>query len=136
MIDEKDKNFIPKSGNDINIDPIQFLTDDEIDSILRKAKNVNIPGSFYQKAKIESEIRHRKKIESSLKTPNISIGILNRSENFDIGIPDDEKNALARKNRFNRIKIRWWEKTWVQILFLIGAIASIIAIVLSLYPKN
>jgi hypothetical protein len=77
---------------------VEHLTDDEIDEILRQAQNVNVPGSKYQKAKIESDIRHRKKIEHSLQ----------QSEN-------------QKPNR-------WWEKTWIQLLFVLGAVAGIVGL--------
>jgi len=77
---------------------------------LRKAENVDVPGSRYQRAKIESEIRHRKKVEGSLNEPRLSIGILNRGKNnrfinntfegLGIGIQDEGENTLAQGNKF------------------------------------
>jgi len=92
---------------------MENLADDEIDAILRKAENVDVPGSRYQRAKIESDIRHRKKIENSFQKPKVSIGILNRGENtklinntfegLDVGIQDEGRNTLAAGNKFTNL---------------------------------
>jgi hypothetical protein len=89
---------------------VEELSDDQIDDILRKGENANIPGSRYRKAKTESEIRHRKKIENSLKEPRVSVGILNQGKNnrfinntfegLDVGIQDEGENTVARGNQF------------------------------------
>lgn len=91
-------------------DSVEELSDDEIDAILRRGENANISGSRYQRAKTESEIRHRKKIEDSLKEPKVSVGILNRGknnkfinntfQNLDVGIQDEGENTLAVGNQF------------------------------------
>lgn len=36
-------------------------TDDELEAIIRRAENTNIPGSLFQRAKIELELRDRKR---------------------------------------------------------------------------
>jgi len=61
-------------------------------------------------------------------------------------ISTSESRAREEKNRkiensfklpevFEEKKIKWWEKTWVQFLFVLGAIASIIAIIFYLVEK-
>ena len=127
-------------------DSVENLTDDEIDVILRKAENVNVPGSRYQKVKVESEIRHRKKIEESLKKPKVSIGILNRGKNnkfinntfkdFGVGIQDEGENTLAVGNKFTNFgknvekfytKHPWWSALIIgSILMVLGYLLELV----------
>ena len=124
---------------------VENLTDDEIDAILRKVENVNVSSSRYQKAKIESEIRHRKKIENSFQKPKVSIGILNRGKNnkfinntfdgLDVGIQDEGENTLAVGNRFTNfskdVKKFYIEHPWWFAL-ITGGILIIIGYILKL----
>lgn len=66
-------------------------SDEELEAIIRRAENTNVPGSLFQRAKIELELRDRRQ-----------------------GKPKLDK---------------WWEKTWVQIIMFIGAIAGIIGLI-------
>ncbi|MDP1760268.1 MAG: hypothetical protein Q8L01_02350 [Candidatus Woesebacteria bacterium] len=119
-------------------DPMENLTDDELDTIQRKAENTHITGSRYQKAKIESEIRHRKKMEKLTQEPKISIGILNRGKNnkfinntfegLDVGIQDEGESTLAVGNKFTNFgknvekfhaKHPWWFALITGGIFLI-----------------
>ena len=45
-------------------DDLANLTDDELEVIVRRAENTNIPGSLFQRAKIELELRDRKRQSS------------------------------------------------------------------------
>ena len=78
-------------GNELN--DLVNKSDEELEVIIRRAENTNIPGSLFQRADNELKLRDRrsKKIESR--------------------------------------KDRWWEKTWVQIIMFIGAIAGIIGLI-------
>lgn len=42
-------------------DDLVNKTDDELETIVRRAENTNIPGSLFQRAKIELELRDRKR---------------------------------------------------------------------------
>ena len=42
-------------------DDLVNKTDDELEAIVRRAENTNIPGSLFQRAKIELELRDRKR---------------------------------------------------------------------------
>ena len=66
-------------------------SDEELEAIIRRAENTNIPGSLFQRAKTELELRDRKQQKPKLD--------------------------------------KWWEKTWVQIIMLIGAVAGIVGLV-------
>ena len=73
---------------------------------------------------------------------NKTIGILNKGKDnkfinneftgLDIGIQDEGENTLAVDNKFDSHAnhIKWWEKTWVQIIFLLGAVAGIVGLIL------
>ena len=45
-------------------DDLVNKTDDELEVIMRRAENTNIPGSLFQRAKIELELRNQKKEDS------------------------------------------------------------------------
>lgn len=45
-------------------DDLASKTDDELEEIVRRAENTNIPGSLFQRAKIELELRDRKEKSS------------------------------------------------------------------------
>ncbi|MEX2411924.1 MAG: hypothetical protein WD607_11265 [Candidatus Paceibacterota bacterium] len=76
----------------------------------------------------------------SNKKKNKKIGILNKGksnkfinnifENFDVGIQDEGEDTFAKGNKFkeknNKIENKWWEKTWIQIILIMGSIAGII----------
>ena len=66
-------------------------SDEELEAIIRRAENTNVPGSLFQRAKIELELRDRRQGKPKL--------------------------------------YKWWEKTWVQIIMFIGAIAGIIGLI-------
>jgi len=56
------------------------------------------------------------------------------NDNCLIGVYDDKKgsfyNSLTARGRseYLKIKKKWWEKTWIQILFILGAIAGILGL--------
>jgi hypothetical protein len=79
---------------------IEEMSDEELESIIRLNENPNIPGSRFQKAKIELELRDR------------------------------------RRNQEKPVQKRWWEQTWVQIVAVFGAIASIVGLILFLLSLN
>lgn len=69
-----------------------------------------------------------------------TIGILNRGRcnsyfrntfsGMDIGIQDEGEHTFAAGNEFEKgsnIR-RWWEKTWVQTVMFLGAVAGIIGL--------
>lgn len=75
---------------------VEQMSDEELEAIVRLSENPNIPGSRFQKAKNELELRDRK------------------------------------RNQEKAVQKRWWEQTWVQILAVLGALASIIGLILFL----
>jgi len=78
---------------------LKYKTDDELKEIMRNSiDNQYVPSSIYHKAKQELEFRNSKK-------------------------PDD---LLASQNQTTKPK--WWEKTWVQIIMLLGAVAGIVGL--------
>ncbi len=44
---------------------VQKMSDEDLENILRRAENSHVPGSLYNQAKNEAEIRYRKKTENS-----------------------------------------------------------------------
>ena len=82
-----------------------YLTAQYSQSMIRRN-----PTEIKMPPRIESEIRHRKKVEGSLNEPRLSIGILNRGKNnrfinntfegLGIGIQDEGENTLAQGNKF------------------------------------
>lgn len=68
-------------------------SDEELEVIIRRAENTNIPGSLFQRAENELKLRDRK------------------------------------SKKIEQKKDKWWEKTWVQIIMLIGAVAGIVGLV-------
>lgn len=79
-------------------------TDEELEAIIRRAENTDVPGSLYQRAKVELELRDRKRMRHG------PIGIHNTGENnnfidntffrMGIGILDEGKNTKAKGNQF------------------------------------
>lgn len=67
-------------------------SDEELEIIIRRAENTNIPGSLFKRAENELKLRDRK------------------------------SSKLEQK------KDKWWEKTWVQFIMLLGAVAGIIGL--------
>lgn len=78
-------------ANEIN--NLENKSDEDLEVIIRRAENTNVPSSLFQRAKIELELRDRKRRQEKLKSD------------------------------------KWWEKTWVQIIMVLGAIAGIIGLV-------
>jgi len=52
------------------MEDIKNKTDDELDEIIRRGENMNIPGSQWSIAKIEKDIRNSKVSEETTKTSN------------------------------------------------------------------
>lgn len=112
-------------------------TEEELETIIRRAENADVSGSLFQRAKIELELRDRK---SKSKGP---IGILNRGKNntfvnntfsgLRVGIQDEGENTFAEGNKFRGISgggvpaKKWWENSWVQGIALLAAILGIIS---------
>ena len=78
-------------GNELN--DLVNKSDEELEVIIRRAENINISGSLFQRAENELKLRDRR-----------------------------SKKIEPRKDR-------WWEKTWVQIIMFIGAIAGIVGLI-------
>lgn len=60
---EKAKIISAQNKNPSN--SLEDKTDEELEAIIRQAVNPHIPGSLHQRAQIELDIRHRKKMEQS-----------------------------------------------------------------------
>jgi len=73
------------------INNLENKSNKELEAIIRRAENTNVPGSLFQRAKIELDLRDRKRRQEKPKSDN-----------------------------------KWWEKTWVQIIMVLGAVAGII----------
>src|SRR5258708_19858031 len=84
-------------------DDLTNKTDDELEAIIRRAENTNVPTSLFQRAKIELDLRDRKK-----------------SKEQNTGLGDSIDTNPGMNNH------KWSEKTWVQLIMLAGAIAGII----------
>lgn len=77
--------------------------------------------------KLNTELKewYLKTFKGSTDSNNCLIGVY---------ICDDKKdsfyNLLTAKGRseYLKIKKKWWEKTWVQILFILGSVAGIISL--------
>jgi len=72
-------------------------SDEELEVIVRRGENMDIPGSLFQLAKVELELRDRKSLRG-----------------------------------LHPIVKKWWERTSIQIIMLLGAIAGIIGLLLVL----
>ena len=78
---------------------LRYKTDEELREIMRNSiDNQYVPSSIYHKAKQELEFRNSQK----------------------------QDDLMISQNQI--IKPKWWEKTWVQIIMLLGAIAGIIGL--------
>ena len=73
------------------------MSDDEIDAILRRAENMDVPGSLFQRAKIERQIRDGKsRGAGSIIIKNSSGTITNsRFRNVPIDIQESSVNAVG-----------------------------------------
>ncbi|HEX9503352.1 MAG TPA: hypothetical protein VF974_03465 [Patescibacteria group bacterium] len=87
-------------------DDLTNKTDDELEAIIRRAENTNVPTSLFQRAKIELDLRDRKK-----------------SKEQNTGLGDSIDTNPGMNNH------KWSEKTWVQLIMLAGAIAGIIGLI-------
>lgn len=80
---------------------LRYKTDEELREIMRNSiDNQYVPSSIYHKAKQELEFRNTQK--------------------------------LADKTEISKLlpERKWWEKSWAQLVMLIGAVASIIGLYL------
>ncbi len=127
-------------------DSVENLTDDEILEIIRKSENTNVPGSRYQKARNEFDIRHKKRVEDSLRQPKVSIGILNQGRNnkfidntfegLDVGIQDEGENTLAVGNSFTepeKSKKRFYARHPWWFAIITGVILLMIGYLIDLF---
>lgn len=48
----------------------------------------------------------------------------------------DRIEIIRQLNDLNQQDKKWWEKTWVQILMFLGAVAGIVGLFFSLYFKR
>ena len=78
---------------------LKYKTDEELRETMRNSiDNQYVPSSIYHKAKQELEFRNSRK----------------------------QDDLIISQNQI--VKPKWWEKTWVQIIMLLGAIAGIIGL--------
>lgn len=124
------------------MDDLITKTDDELEAIIRRAENTHISGSLFQRAKIELDLRDRKRKNG---VPDGGVGILNKGENgvfirnkfkgLRVGIQDEGKNTLAAENEFinhRTVGEKWHQRWWGQLM--LGLVVAIVAgIVLTLF---
>ena len=79
------------------------MSDDDLDEILRRAENVDVPGSLHQRALIERQIRDRKERKGSvgIRMRNSSGTISNsRFRNLDTAIDAENSSLISKSNTF------------------------------------
>ncbi|MDE1875167.1 MAG: hypothetical protein KGI79_02450 [Patescibacteria group bacterium] len=122
-----------------DVNDISNKSDSEILAIIRRAENTNIPGSLYQKANNEWQIRQQEKLLNATKNVQksgvffevggnmINDGIIQTDKNskVDIAVAGDytsNKGQIIQGKNVNK----WWEKSWFQIVSLVAAVLGII----------
>src|SRR3989338_1183668 len=75
------------------INTLQNKSDEDLEAIIRRAENTNVPGSLFQRVEIELDLRDRNRRQEKPKSD------------------------------------KWWEKTWVQIIMFLGAIAGFVVLI-------
>jgi len=89
------------------MEPVENMSDDQLLVIIRQATNTNVPGSQYQKAKAEWDIRHQKAMLEATKSnrpafisvaPGGKIDGLRMERNTMIGNADFIRNEGELKN--------------------------------------
>ncbi len=106
--------FVPEIGEDRGTNVIEQLSAEIIDGVLiyNGLYNNIFPDNFkgyYKRLKIKAE--YKKKLFTRYYNENEKINLLN-----DLG-----------KNK----EQMWWEQTWIQIFFILGALAGIISFFIS-----
>jgi|GEM_PF-3372261 hypothetical protein len=122
--------------------PIQEYTDAELLTIIRQAENTNVPGSLYQRANNEWQIRHQQKLIDATKNGRggisfevggdmINDGFIqtDAGAKVDIAVAGNytsRKGKIIQGNKDNSTK-QWWRRPEIILpgLALIVAIISI-----------
>ena len=116
-------------------------SEEDLLAIIRRNENSHIPGSLHQRATQELGLRDRQKVISgSEKRQGLFLrvggdmildGSIEGPENgtVDIAVAGNYKSKKGKISQGKQILPKWWEKTWVQVIVVIGALASIIALV-------
>jgi hypothetical protein len=107
----EDEDKIMTDNNDLT-----KMTDEELENIVRRNVNSGVPGSLHNKALLEIDLRHKKKLES-LERPATNIGILS--------IGDKNKFKDNKASFGNDSKKEWYEKPLG--IIIIGIIIALIA---------
>lgn len=118
---------------------LKYKSEEDLEDIVRCGENMDIPGSMFQLARLELELRDRK----SRNNPGPRIGILNTGknstfidntfENLDVGIKDEGKGTLVKGNKFFvsvSEKGVDWTKWGVMVTFVGIVIAALLDIFL------
>lgn len=95
------------SGTDVSVEITSQIIDDKL--IYNGIYNRIFPDNFKSK---------RKKLRIELKY---------NGKTYTKQYDEDEKINLP--SDLGRVDNKWWEKTWIQIFFIIGTIASIIGLI-------
>lgn len=122
---EKAKEMSTQAKNPSN--SLEDKTDEELEAIIRQAINPHIPGSLHQRAQIELDIRHRKKMEqqSAQKNNEVSIVAGTLNNNGIIG-SHIEKSPIGSAPKENFLSKLVWQ-------FVVVIIAAVIAALILAY---
>lgn len=117
---------------------LKYKSEDELENIVRRGENMDIPGSLFQLAKLELELRDRK----NRNNPGPKIGILNTGKNntfidntfanLDVGIQDEGEGTLAKGNKFFS-SISKQGVDWAMWGVIVAILSIVIAVLLDVF---
>lgn len=80
--------------------PIEEFTDDELHAIIRRAENSNVPGSLYQKAYNEWQIRNQRATLEMMKNSNKQTSFVNIESGAEVSGLTMRDNTFVGEGKF------------------------------------
>jgi hypothetical protein len=116
------------------------LREEELLKIIRLNENSHVPTSRYNRAVKELELRDREKILNKQPGSGLFLrvggdmlfdGSIQGPENgvVDIAVAGNYKSKKGKVLQGKEISNKWWEKSWFQILALLGSLAGLIGLI-------
>lgn len=125
--------------NNMNED-LTKIPEEQLLAIIRLNENSNVPGSRYNRAVKELELRDRQKINDKQSGSGLFLrvggdmlfdGSIQGPENgmVDIAVAGNYKSKKGKILQGKEISNKWWEKSWFQILALLGSLSGLIGLI-------
>lgn len=141
-------NMVSKDAN--NNESVGNLSDEKLLAIIRRAENTNVPGSLYQRANTEWQIRHQQKIIEATKSGHggisfevggdmVNDGVIHTGSGarVDIAVAGNyasKKGKIIQGKVDSKKKIPWYLNEWMKYLvypFCVGVIVIIVGFMIT-----